>query len=140
MQEQEVEANTVIAQWQESFNESENKCSNMCSQLEEELAAVKKEKDSLEKSLETIEQVDEHLEEAKSSLDAKIATLEDAIEDELEDVKVTEEEALQGDENQSLEQLREELKAAQDTLERDEDVVHQWQGTLTPKHWLLKPM
>jgi chromosome segregation ATPase len=112
----------------------------MCSQLEEELAAVKKEKDSLEKSLETIEQVDEHLEEAKSSLDAKIATLEDAIEDELEDVKVTEEEALQGDENQSLEQLREELKAAQDTLERDEDVVHQWQGTLTPKHWLLKPM
>jgi ribosome-binding ATPase YchF (GTP1/OBG family) len=59
MQEQEEEANTVIAQWQESFNESQNKCSNMCSQLEEELAAVKKEKYSLEKSLETIERVDE---------------------------------------------------------------------------------
>jgi chromosome segregation ATPase len=134
MQEQEEEANNVIAQWQESFNESEKKCSNKCAQLEEELEAVKKEKDSLEKSLETTEKDDEPLEEAKSSLDANIAALEDAIEDELEDVKVMEEEGLQGDDHHTLEQLREELKAAQDTLERDEDVVHQWEGTLTPKH------
>jgi hypothetical protein len=53
------------------------------------------------------------IEESKSSLDANIAALEDAIKDaELEDAKLMEEKGLQGNDHPTLEQLREELKAA----------------------------
>lgn len=131
MQDQEAEANAVISQWQDSFNDSENRCS----QLKEELENAKTEKESLETSLEIAKNDDKHFEEAKSSLDAQIATLEDAIEDELEDVlHVDNHEAIGRD---TIEQLKEELKVAEDTLARDEDVVQQWEGKFCPR--ILKP-
>jgi chromosome segregation ATPase len=129
MQEQEEEASNVIAQWQESYSESENKCS----ELENELEVLRNEKEKYSKALENREKDGEHLEEAKSSLDEKIASLEDAIEDEmrkLEEVQEMEDEVPGEDDTDTLEKLREELTAAQETLQRDEDVVHQWEGTL----------
>ena len=47
MEDQEESANTAITEWQESHTESERRCSS----LEEQLEAVKKEKELVENSL-----------------------------------------------------------------------------------------
>lgn len=128
MQEQEEEASDAIAQWEETYTGAENKCS----ELEKELAVVKQKNGSLENRFETTEGDSEPLADAKSSLDAQIATLEDVIDEETDQVNDIEGDSPPADDSQGLEQLREELKAAHQALEQDEDVVHEWEGMWMP--------
>jgi chromosome segregation ATPase len=97
-------------------------------ELEKELEKVKEEKESLEKALEAVENDNEQLEEQKVSLKAKIVSLEEAIEEE------SGVQAVQGDSIErllaKLKETEEELRVANETLARDEDVVRQWEGKL----------
>lgn len=124
LQEQEKEANNVILQWQESCSASDEKSL----ELEKELEKVKEEKESLEKALEVVENDNEQLEELKVSLKAKIVSLEEAIDEE------SGVEAVKGDYIErllaKLRETEEELRVANETLARDEDVVRQWEGKL----------
>ena len=85
LEEQGLEANGVISQWQDSYTALEEKCSD----LESKIHALEEEKETM------------------------------AIE--IKDV---------GDEGiiEKLRLVEEELKAAQETLAHDEDIVDQWEG------------
>jgi chromosome segregation ATPase len=96
MQDQEEEANNVISQWQESCTASDD----TCSELKRELEEVRKDKESLDKALESGGSV------------------------QVESPATNEEELLK-----KLNDTQEELKIAKETLSRDEVVVHQWEGT-----------
>jgi chromosome segregation ATPase len=122
LQEQENEASAVISQWQESYSASDEKCS----ELGKELETITEEKESLEKAVENVEKDNGELEENKSTLVAKILSLEDLL-----NRASGQEEPLLGGNDDLLVRLsatEEELKVAKETLKRDEEVVKQWEG------------
>jgi chromosome segregation ATPase len=122
LQEQENDANVVISQWQESYSASDEKCS----ELGKELETITEEKESLEKALETVEKDNGELVENKSTLEAKILSLEGS----LNRASGQEQPLLRSDDDLlvRLSETEEELKIAKEALARDEEVVKQWEG------------
>lgn len=121
MQEQEEEATTAIAQWQESYTETDGRCS----ELERNFELLRDEKVALEKSLELARQKPEALHEEKSSLEEAIDEKHEETNDGLKTRSPNSK-----DETDIVSKLREELEEAQNTIAGDEDVVHQWEGTI----------
>eukprot|EP00980_Cylindrotheca_fusiformis_P000848 scaffold221_cov120-Cylindrotheca_fusiformis.AAC.9 len=119
IQEQEEEANAAIAQWQESYAETDNKCSA----LEKEVETLRAGKIELEKLVGTSSYNSEAFQKKKMFL-GKVSSLEDAEDEELDEMK----NEIRSDETpEVVSKLREELKNAQATILRDEEVVHQWE-------------
>jgi chromosome segregation ATPase len=117
LQEQEEEACNVIIQWQESSSVLEEKCV----QLEKHLELMKEEKGSIEKTLEAIE-------EEKSSLVEQVTSLEDTVQSQQSSGK--DEELVS-----ELQELREKEYELKETISRDEEAVHQWEGMYqSPQH------
>jgi chromosome segregation ATPase len=117
LHQQEEEANTAITQWQGNCATSEERRL----QLEKELEFVNTENGSLSKAMGAIEQDNEQLETDKAALDEKIASLEAGLSsaadsDEIEQLRT------------ELRETQEILREAKETMARDEDVVHQWEG------------
>jgi predicted nucleic acid-binding Zn-ribbon protein len=84
-------------------------------------ATVKDLEDQLSKAMGAIEQDNEQLETDKAALDEKIASLEAELSsaadsDEIEQLRT------------ELRDTQEILREAKETMARDEDVVHQWEG------------
>ena len=67
-------------QWQDTCSEAEGRCT----ELEQQLETLKEEKSALANTVDSLKQEGELVSDAKSSLDAQIASLEDAIDGELE--------------------------------------------------------
>jgi chromosome segregation ATPase len=122
LEDQEQEANNAITGWQESYAESDSKCTK----LEKELETVREEKDSLATASETIEEDNNELEKEKFALEERVSSLENSIARENVPIEP------QYKEREVLEvQLREKEEAlheAQETLQRDADIVNQWEG------------
>jgi chromosome segregation ATPase len=119
------EQDNVVSQWQKSCATSEERCS----QLKTELEALAAEKDSLAKALDTVEQDNEQLEEMRQVLEEKIVSLGAGSSE--EPAKVIGGETSPEDIEHLRDQLREteeELREAKESLTRDEDVVHEWEG------------
>jgi hypothetical protein len=103
LEEQEREAHDAISKWQESYTASEGRCT----ELEAELKLVISEKNKFENKLKSVEKTNESI----SSGDCDHGNPENS--------------------SKPLDQifeLQEALKAAQETLARDEEVVQQWEG------------
>jgi DNA repair exonuclease SbcCD ATPase subunit len=123
--EQEEEANTAITRWQESFADSEKKYS----ELEAELEAVRKQTELLQGSKGSLENDEEGFQSSKKELDEKIASLEDAIDEEMDELHQSATMAV-GVDHERVEDLKRELKQVQEVLGRDEDIVAQWEGKI----------
>ena len=133
LREQEEDANKAIAQWQESYSDTDNRCQ----ELEKSLELLQQEKNTLEKAIQDAKDEQGGYLEGKAALDETIASMENVLDKELNDIKkedtleskTLEETLAIGGEasNEVIVQLREELAAAQHTIAQDEDVVQQWE-------------
>ena len=115
LKEQEIDANNVIEQWQESCSLSEDKCA----ELEKQLESMNQEKTNVEKALEYIQINNEELVAERLVLESKISSLEKAAKTE----RSPESEAAS-----RLKEKEQELRDALETIARDEEVVQQWEG------------
>ena len=119
MQEQESEAVSVIAKWEQNVIELEGKCTV----LEENLKKLSQNKESVKAMNDESDSEHFKLKENNASFQKKIDYLETSltggsnsqIDSEVQD-------------SDTVAQLREALKTAQDTLAKDEEVVQQWEG------------
>jgi len=122
MEEQEIEAVDAIAKWQQSGTASEEKCS----ELEEKLKKALDCKESIDDTNDSSKFEYVQLKEDNASLQQKIEYLETNLarkSDNQIDL-----ETQQKDTVVELQELQEALKAAQETLTRDEEAVQQWEG------------
>jgi chromosome segregation ATPase len=122
LQQQEEEANTAITQWQDNCATSDERCS----QLDKELELLATEKDSLSKALDTVEQDNAQLEETRQVLEEKSTSLGAGLSE--EPAKVLEGETSSEYIEQQLRETEKELREAKESLTRDEDIVHEWEG------------
>ena len=112
MQEQETEAMDAIAKWQLNSTESEEKCA----ELEEKLKKAIDLKESIDVTNNTPESEFLQLKEDNISLQEHIKKLEISLAEKSDH------------EFDSVSELQEALKIAQETLTRDEEVVQKWEG------------
>jgi chromosome segregation ATPase len=125
LEDQEQEANNAITGWHESCAESDSKCTK----LEKELETVLEEKYSLSKAFETIEQDNDELEKQKLALEAQVSSLENSTRSlSRENIPSKPQSKEREDLEVQLREKDEALREAQETLQRDADVVHQWEG------------
>jgi len=122
IEEREEEADAAIAQWQESLAGSEKKCSD----LEAGLEAAQKQIEFLRSSKETVENNEEGFQSSKEELDEKIASLEHAIDEEMDELHIAAMTPTDVD-GAGVAVLTRELKEAQEALNRDEDLVAEWE-------------
>ena len=120
MVEQEQAANNAINEWQESFADAEKKCTDLESMLE----ATQQGNATSQLSTENEQ---EGIESSTRDLDEKIASLENAIDAEMDDLHQAETESAM-DDAENVESLKEELKKANENLGHDEEIVTQWEG------------
>lgn len=107
--EQETEALEAIAKWQDNFNLLEEKCAK----LEEELKEVSECKELIDNMHDSSNLKYSLLQEDNASLQRKIEDLETS--------------SAQNSDHR-ISELEVALKSAQETLEKDEEVVQQWEG------------
>lgn len=115
LQKQEEDATNAIQQWQEGSNIVDEKCI----ELERELEVTMKEKKSLEATIEKLKFEQEQYAGVKSSFEAKMSSLEEALKGgEATDKELT----------AQLRLKDEELRQARDHIARDEDILRQREG------------
>jgi chromosome segregation ATPase len=120
LKDQEQEASNAITVWQESCSESDSKCTK----LKKELEIVLEEKYSLVKASETIEQDNDELEKEKFALEERVSSLENSMKSPPRENDPVEPQDLEV----QLREKDEALRQAQETLQRDAGVLHQWEG------------
>eukprot|EP00980_Cylindrotheca_fusiformis_P000847 scaffold221_cov120-Cylindrotheca_fusiformis.AAC.8 len=140
IKEQEGEAKAAIAQWQESYAESDSKCSV----LEKEVETLRAEKVELERLVGKSSYNSEAFQKKQVFLDKKISSLEDAIDEELDEMKNEDAEIPSGGTRKVVSKLRvgSEVEGGEvfqqkihqmdeETLAAQADVVQQWERTST---------
>ena len=117
-----MEAVDAIAKWQQSGTASEEKCA----ELEEKLKKALDCKESTDYTNDSSESEYVQLKEDNTSLQQKIEYLETSLAG-MSDNQI-DLETQQKDTILELQELQEALKAAQETLTKDEEAVQQWEG------------
>jgi len=119
IQEQENEAENAIAKWQENVIELEEKCA----ELKQNLKTALESNDAVDTMNDASGSDYSQLMEENASLQNKINYLETSLAG--NSGNEIDSEIQHGD---TVVELQEELKIAQDTLAKDEEVVQRWEG------------